>query len=622
MTGTIEKGAGVQPRWAWKVWSCALAIAVSAWHAQAQAAPRRAAPMPIISYTLRVDSADTTGFTMEMRVRSAPDTFRLAMVRHPEYDDRFWRTMSDLRVEGRNGTGSMTRVDSALWSIAAPGGQATIRWRVGVPAEGEVRASWRPFLRRTGGLVGGPHSFLYIVGAERAPANVALELPAGWAIATGLTPTTDPRRFRADDVAMLVDSPILAGQLRSWWFAVDDVPHRIAYWSLPNATPFDTTAFVGALSGIAREAIALFGGAPYHDYTFLVQDGAYGGLEHANSVAAGAESRRLATALANELEGITHEYFHTWNLVRIRPVGRGGPPTYLPNGATRGLWFSEGLTIFYTDVLPRRAGAPTRDSTRRAHVERLLARYFFDPGDTAIAPERASLAEYAGAAGSLGDYDPSPHTQGEVIGTMLDLMIREATADRRTIDDLMRAMMQRFSGDSGFTTRGVERAMADVCACNATPFFTRWVRGAGAIDVNRYLRAIGYRADVSRVPATNAEGAPAPDFRIFASSDSPAEPLHLILTNPQSTWGRAGLHSNDQLVALNGQPMRDNGTFRRALFALRMGDTARVAVLRRGQRVVATVPISGYERVVVRLVELPDATPQQIARRARWLTGR
>ncbi|HEX2778821.1 MAG TPA: PDZ domain-containing protein [Gemmatimonadaceae bacterium] len=620
MTPTIERGGAVQARVAWTVCSCLLALLTMAPPARSQSA-RRAAPLPVVSYTLRVDSADTTGFTMEMRVRSAPDTFRLAMVRHPEYDDRFWRTMSDLRVEGRDGPGSATRVDSALWSISARGGQATIRWRVGVPAEGEVRASWRPFLRRTGALVGGPHSFLYIVGAERAPANVALELPSSWEIATGLTPTTDPRRFRADDVEMLVDSPILTGNLRSWWFAVDDTPHRVAYWPLPNATPFDTALFLRAVSGIAREAIAMFGGAPYHDYTFLVQDGAYGGLEHANSVTGGAESRRLAAGMANDLENLTHEYFHTWNLVRIHPVGRGGPPTYVPNGATRGLWFSEGLTIFYTDLLARRAGAPTRDSTRRAHVERLLARYFFDPGDTAIAPERASLAEYAGP-GTVGDYDPSPHTQGEVIGTMLDLLIREATGDRRTIDDLMRVMMQRFSGDSGFTSRGVERAVADVCGCNATPFFARWVRGAGAIDVNRYLRAIGYRADVTHVPAMTAEGAPVPDFRLFASSDSPAEPLHLILTDPRSIWGRAGLHTNDQLVALNGQPMREAGDFRRTLRALRIGDTARVAVLRRGQRVVATVPIGGFDRVVVRLVELPDATPQQLARRARWATGR
>ncbi|HEX2781862.1 MAG TPA: PDZ domain-containing protein, partial [Gemmatimonadaceae bacterium] len=133
---------------------------------------------------------------------------------------------------------------------------------------------------------------------------------------------------------------------------------------------------------------------------------------------------------------------------------------------------------------------------------------------------------------------------------------------------------------------------------------------------------IGYRAEISRIPATNAEGARAPDFRIFASSDSPAEPLRLILTDPRSIWGQAGLHSNDQLVALNGRAIRDNGEFRRTLFALRMGDTARVAVLRRGERFVATVPVAGYERVVVRLVELRDATPAQVARRERWAAGR
>lgn len=284
-----------------------IALAQNPWRRPTDAIEvRYADSQPVISYTLRLSAADTTGFEMEMRVRNAPDTFQLAMAAHPEYDDRFWRCLSELRVDAGTATGSATRTDSSRWRIVAPGGDATIRWRVAVPDEGATRAGWRPFISPTGALVGGPHSFLYVIGAELAPASVALEIPAGWDVATGLTATTDRMRWFAPTAAVLVDSPILVGHFSSWSFIAGDVPHRIAWWPLPDATPFDSVAFVNAIAGVAREAIALFGRAPYRDFTYIVQDGAYGGLEHANSATFGVQSRTLAAGMAEDLAARPH----------------------------------------------------------------------------------------------------------------------------------------------------------------------------------------------------------------------------------------------------------------------------------------------------------------------------
>src|SRR5438045_3356289 len=137
---------------------------------------------PIVSYVLRVDSADLTGFDVELRLRSAGDTIRLAMAKHPEYDDRFFRYVENLRVEGPRGA-NITRVDSAVWRLVAPAGDAVVRYRIHLPPSPTPRAAWRPFLSATGGLVGGPHSFMYVVGKELAPAYVRLELPSSWRIA-------------------------------------------------------------------------------------------------------------------------------------------------------------------------------------------------------------------------------------------------------------------------------------------------------------------------------------------------------------------------------------------------------------------------------------------------------
>src|SRR5919202_2329420 len=152
---------------------------------------RFARAQPVVSYALRVDTTDLSGFDVEMHVRNAPDTFRVAMAAHPEYDDRYWRYVDGPRVvDARGRAGAVVREDSALWRVMMPGGEGVVRYRLRLPAaEAPTRAAWRPFLAPNGGLVGGPHAFMYIVGATLIPAHVALPLPAAWEIATGLVPT-------------------------------------------------------------------------------------------------------------------------------------------------------------------------------------------------------------------------------------------------------------------------------------------------------------------------------------------------------------------------------------------------------------------------------------------------
>src|SRR5439155_16494294 len=148
------------------------------------AAPPHPYPLvkPSIQYTLRVDSADLSGWDVQIRLRTVSDTFRLAMAAHPEYDDRYWRYVRGFSVEPSGAT--VTRVDSAVWEVVAPRGAVTVSYRIALPPPAQLpRASWRPFLTPTGGLVGGPHAFMYLLGAEHLPVAVALSLPASWEIA-------------------------------------------------------------------------------------------------------------------------------------------------------------------------------------------------------------------------------------------------------------------------------------------------------------------------------------------------------------------------------------------------------------------------------------------------------
>ena len=286
---------------------------------------------------------------------------------------------------------------------------------------------------------------------------------------------------------------------------------------------------------------------------------------------------------------------------------------------SRGLWWSEGLTMFYADLSLRRAGLPVYDSTRVAHVAGLVSRYLDGPGNSRISPECVSLASNS-PPGSLGDYSASTHLQGELLGTMLDLLIRDATGGRRTMDDVMRLMFERFSGQHGFTGQDIERCVADVCGSNLHSFFEEYVRGEKSIDFDRYLKLIGLRTRVSWGPSLNPDGQPDPDLRVYAWQSPGDTWPSLGISDPSSCWGNAGLHTGDRITAVNGAPL-SAAEFRALIGRLRIGDTVNVEVKRSEAAQRASVIIAGYESPVVRIEELPELTERQRSMRARWAAG-
>jgi predicted metalloprotease with PDZ domain len=574
---------------------------------------------PVVHYTLRLDVA-ANAFDVEMRVKGAPYDFKVAMNAHPEYDDKYWRYLTDLRVECPKTGASATRADSSLWSINLPGGEGTIRYRIALPRpEAGNRSAWKPFLTPTGGLTGGPQTFLYIVGAERVASAVTLDIPRGWNIATELESTSDPRTFYAKSVAALVEGPIFTGQFSDWRFAVDGVPHRIVYWRAPGAAAFDTTTFVRGIKGVVEQAVGLFGQAPWREYTFVFQDSAWGGLEHPASVTLGAPSADLARDPNAYLQETAHEFFHAWNLMRIRPL-EYRTVDWKPQPQTAGLWFSEGLTIHYADLLQRRAGIRMRDSTRLAHLGSILQRYINQPGNTQISAERVSRAAYNSTPDALGDYLASTHLQGEVIGTMLDMQIRAATDGRNSIDDVMRLMLERSSRQ--FTSSDIEQTVEDVCRCDVTPFFDAHVRNGSPIDIKKHLALLGLKPRLTPQAMVGRDGAPMVDVGVGVYENASDKTLRIRIYSPENVWGRAGLHTGDRLFNVNGQAVANWPEFRGYLARLRVGDTLRLEIERSGKRV--SVPVVGTQLVqsVVRVEPAPNSSERAVRLRTQWEAGK
>ena len=570
-----------------------------------------------IDYALRIDTS-TNGIAVEMTIRGAPADFRLAMVSHVEYDDEYWRYVSDLR--GDSPRTMITREDSALWHVAAPAGEVTVHYRVRYPPAASTPQIWKAHLTPRGGLIGGPHSFIYMVGAERVPVRVTVDAPASWRIVTGLDTTTSARTFAASGIEQLTDSPMLVGELRRFAFAIDGVTHGVTWLGKPNGTTFDTARFVSDVERFSRATVQFFGRMPYRRYEFLFEDGAFGALEHINSVSMATPSERLAADATFSLPQLAHEFFHTWNEVRVRPASWIGvrhlPPE--PNGE---LWWAEGVTLFYSDLLLRRAALPVTDSTRTRHLARLIEAWLANPSNARISAEATGRA-FNKPLGTMGDYSPSFYTQGELFANLLDLTLRARNGGARSLDDAMRAMATEFDETHGYTGADVERAVEGSCGCELRAFFDDHVRGAKPLDLDALLAPAGLRALETWTPVLGDDGKPAPDLRIQVGTSAAAPGVLLNVLFPESPLGRAGYHTRDRVVSVNGVAIPDVPAFRRAVGALHIGDSLRVVVMRGEKRYERAVVITGYERPTVRIEVRADATPAQRKLLEAWSAAR
>jgi len=578
-----------------------------------------------VGYTVRIDTTHTGLIEVELQLSGMPETVRLAMKVHPEYDARFWRHLEAMQVTGtaNDGAAGAERVDSTLWRVRLPGGHGRVAYRLRIPVDpGPVRRSWQVFVRATGALLNPPDIMLYLPDFPHLGAEVRLDVPRSWRIASALPPARGAPgvgTLRAPDAATLLDSPILLGALRTWAFREAGTTFQVHYWPLPTATPFDTATFIGDLQRLTRATVAVFGRAPAHEYHFLLQDGAGDALEHAASVTVGMPSEALARDVRARLTQLAHEFFHTWNLVAIHPDAFGAL-SYLPPARTAGLWMGEGVTLYYADVLRRRAGLADSTKSRIEWLAEVLRNYYGAWCSTRVSPERASLA-FDDSPVVNGDASGGYYTQGELLGVVLDGLIRDSTDDQHGLDDLMRALFAASRSGRGYTSASLAQAANTVCRCRLDRFFADQVRGTTLIDLRPALARLGLQLVVDTTTAVDDEGLPLPDLRIRPDFALSEPPLTLIVPYPASLWARAGLRTGDVLTSLNGAVFATPGELWRALRALRIGDSAEVEICRDEAALRIRVDVTGYARPRVRIVEDPGASQVQLERRARWLAG-
>jgi predicted metalloprotease with PDZ domain len=345
----------------------------------------------------------------------------------------------------------------------------------------------------------GTQLFLEVSGYRDKPSMVRFEMPQGWKILSALKETADPQVFRASNYDELVDSPTQIGNFDVAKFDVEGKPHYFCATPAGSFAKEKADKFIEMLARVYAAQSAIFGGLPYEKqvcFYFFVrpESNAGGALEHSNSFVSFAPDGKVATP--EMLIGTAaHEFFHTWNVKRIRPI-QMYPYDYSRENETPLLWVSEGFTNYYTTKALLRAGIGGRErflasvTTAINGVESNEARKYISPAD-------ASTSTWLGYdTGTV--FEISYYIQGQNLGALLDLSILNDSKGEVGLDDVMRTLYKDFYlKDKGFSNDDLLRIINRLSKRDYRDFFKRYIFGVEVPPYNEILGFAGYQVNRS-----------------------------------------------------------------------------------------------------------------------------
>jgi len=541
----------------------------------------------------------------------------------------FERNVQDFAA--RNEAGQSLRwekVDKATWRVDAGGSEREPR---------AVRVSYRVYanelrtqtshLDASHAYFNGTSVFMYVKGAVEQPLKLKINAPAGWRVTSPLALAPDADGFySAPNYDILADSPTEIGTHKLLEFDVRGKRHRVALWGDGN---YDEARLKEDLAKIVEQGALVFGGLPYEHYTFIVhlQPNIGGGTEHLNSTVCQASPNAFQPRrnYVRFLGLASHEYFHLWNVKRIRPQVLG-PFDYQRENYTRALWLSEGVTSYYGDHLLRRAGLITV-SEYLDGLASTMAEYEQTPGRRQQSAESGSFDTW------IKHYRPdenspnsalSYYTKGELLGWLLDFEIRTRTGGAKSLDDVMRYLYENYAQRGvGFPEAELKGVFEKVAGANLTDFFARYVSGTDEIGFERYLQMAGLQLErgyeplrlldepgVKRDPATRGDLG----LRLRTSGD------RIFVNNVLAGMPGydSGVNAHDELAAMDGQRI-DASNIDRLLYALRPGQRVTLSLFRRERLMILTLTAAQKPPDRYTITPRTDANAAQRALRLSWL---
>jgi len=504
---------------------------------------------PEVSYAVSMSKPSTHLLEVEMRVKwdKMPDKTELKMpVWTPgSYLVReYSRHVQDFTVKDAAGAGlGWRKINKNTWQVDTKG----VR---------ELVASYRVYSNeltvRTNEL-NDEHAFwnnsallLFIKGQLQVASTVRVTPFGDWKVATGLPAVAgQTNTFRAENYDVLYDSPFEVSDFTEIKFTVQGKPHRYVITGEGN---YDPARLAADTAKIIEESYKIFGELPYDDYTFILNLRGGGGLEHSNSTAL--QTNRFGfkpdSRYKSFLNLVAHEFFHLWNVKRIRPDALG-PFDYENENYTKLLWVAEGATAYYEAVLLRRAGLITDKellNTKAVQIKQLQER----PGRFETSLEEASFdawIKYYRQDENAVNNQISYYDKGEIVAMMLDITIRTASGGAKSMDDVFRHLYaEYFKKNKNFTPEDFQKAAEMMAGKSLDDFFAKYVRGEAEIDYNGIVNGIGLQFTAKDAAAGRA----------YIGADLVETDGRLtIRTIPAGTPAfEQGLNTGDQIVAIDG----------------------------------------------------------------------
>ena len=520
---------------------------------------------PEIAYAISMSKPWTHLLEVEMRVKWAqmPEKTELKLpVWTPgSYLVReYARQVQDFGAKAAKGTDlAWRKTNKNTWQVDTNGAkEIVVRYKV-YSNELTVRTNE---LNDEHGFWNNAATLLFVKDQLKAPSTVKVTPYGNWRVATGLPPVNgQANTFRAENYDVLYDSPFEVSDYKEISFDVEGKRHRIVMSGDGN---YDLKRLAVDVAKIVDEAYKIFGEFGYHDYTFIVNLRGGGGLEHLNSTALQANrfGFKPESRYKSFLGLVSHEYFHNYNVKRIRPDALG-PFDYENENYTKLLWVAEGGTEYYSGLLLLRAGLITPKeflSGKATSFQQLQER----PGRFETSLEEASFdawIKYYRPDENAVNNQISYYDKGEIVNMMLDLTIRTASGGAKSEDDVMRYLYNEYfkKQGRGYTSEEFQKAAELAAGKSLDDFFSKYVRGRAEIDYAAILKGIGLQLSVKE--ANRANGGTEPADNGPANRSIPAIGADLTETNGVVTVRSVpagspayeqGLNSADQIIAIDG----------------------------------------------------------------------
>jgi predicted metalloprotease with PDZ domain len=576
-----------------------------------------------IQYTISIDRTEEHLFDVTVMI---PDVHGSVLIQMPAWNATYQIRDFASRIQNLRAFKGpyeklesipLIKVDKQTWRITGEGKitlEYAILWDEPGPFASQINTS-HVFLNLAEALVYVPDrrkedtsvGFNRTVTAKTPEWNIAIPLLSAMEVTVCAgSPCMDMRSFKASSYDEMVDAPVEVGKFEKFDLEGISPPVHVVV----HGENWDKKRLADGLSKIVKYETQMMGGAPYKEYTFMIHIGSDyggGGMEHANSTAISAGST------AGAIEIAAHEFFHTWNVKRIRPQTLE-PVDYTKEMFTRALWFAEGVTSTYASYTEVRTGLWSKDQfyfDLAGQITALQAR----PARKWESVEESSLDAWFEKypLHNEPDFSISYYNKGQIVGVMLDILIRDATENHKSLDDVLRAMNENFAKKGKFynDSADIEATAESVAGTNFRDFFARYVAGTDEVPFSEILGKAGL--DLVAVPFQHSDAG----FEVTTNFEGTEVVVSTVAAGGPAQ--AAGIRSGDVLLSLNGQSASEG--FQELLAQHNSGETVTLRFLRDGQQRDVSLKLGMRKDQAYRIQESRGATEKQKQIREGMLKG-